>query len=367
MRALYFLFLFLPFITPVIKTQLSNTTSDSNMDFPTMAPTCSCPHTCNNIWRGNSVCDMDCNIPECDWDNGDCNGHIIGTCLGNVTIENIETHSEIIGYCDERANTERICENSHHLPMTLPWRVKTYSCKWVVEPYHRKLQLPSCHSIISCASDKWCKQNCWQRIKDYPNKCAWDHIQTEAPTKYPSKFPTKFPSKYPTKFPTKFPSKYPSKFPSEHPTIHPTTNTPTISPSLSPSTLSPTPTPTNFPSQYPSRHPSSFPTKSPTNLPVIPSPPEIHHHHYNGDSDDDTNKFDMAIVGIIAAALVVVIGIIIFYRRQIHKDRSRENIETRRQRNLNYGQSNHNIPQVDGTRLPVGQVLELKTVASSNE
>ena len=95
---------------------------------------------------------MECNIPECNWDDGDCDGHLSGICRGNVTIENIKTGSEIEGYCNNGANTEKICENSQHYRVTLPWRIKTYSCKWTSKsPGEEPIPRPnpkSCHSIV---------------------------------------------------------------------------------------------------------------------------------------------------------------------------------------------------------------------------
>ena len=98
MRLLYALFLLLPFITPAIKTFDTKNTTEIN---PIMSSTCPCPHTCNNVWRGNNICDMECDILECNWDDGDCRGfdQFGGQCIGNITIENIKTGNELDGYC----------------------------------------------------------------------------------------------------------------------------------------------------------------------------------------------------------------------------------------------------------------------------
>ena len=87
----YIHFLILLMIAPFIYMEDSQ---NNIMNYPLIPPTCSCPHTCNNIWRGNGECNMECNIPECNWDDGDCDEHLIGICRGNITIENIETGGE---------------------------------------------------------------------------------------------------------------------------------------------------------------------------------------------------------------------------------------------------------------------------------
>ena len=377
MKILHILFLLTACSAPIIKTQIQNATH-----YPTMAPSCICPHTCNNMWRGNNICDMECNIAECNWDDGDCPHHIEGVCRGNITLENIETDREMKGYCDNGANTQRICEHPDHLKLKLPWRVKKFSCTWIIIKIHkRELSSKNCHSMVKCTSDKWCQQDCPRRIKEYPEKCIWDWQDTKYPTKFPSPYPSKFPSPYPSKFPSPYPSKfpspyptispsnYPSKFPTTYPTSSPT-NYPTTSPSRAP-TAYPSRTPSSYPSRTPTEYPSRTPTQYPSDAPIIKhrDPPDHHDdHHHHDTKNDSTNKYDMAIAGIIIAAIVIVIGIIMYYRKQIHKAHIRQATERREHRRRQHAlppiaiHQNEIIREIDSRQFPMGQVVEMKNL-----
>jgi hypothetical protein len=355
---LYFLFLLLPLITLSIEPLLSNDTAP--LLLPTMSPTCPCPFTCNNVWRGNGDCDMECNIPECDWDNGACEGVTqLGQCVGNVTIENLNTGGVIQGYCNEWAKTERICENPYYLQIMPPHRIKEYSCKWVLNIHGRKLpSLETCHSLIPCTSDAWCQQDCTYRVRDFSNKCAWGVPNTKNPTPFPTQFPTQFPTGFPSKRPTPFPTGFPSKRPTGFPT--PITLKPTPFPTKK--KRKPTKKPTPFPSPFPSEYPSPFPTHlpsiipptlHPTNTPFIPNPPHPPHsiiiHHHDGDDNNNNgmNKYDMAIAGIVICGLVLIIGGIFWYKKKMVKYRICEERE-RRARNIRLAShielSNYRIP-----------------------
>ena len=327
---------------------------------------CPCPHTCNNVWRGDGKCHMECNIPECNWDDSDCDGHLIGICRGNVTIENIETGGEIKGYCNNGANTERICENAQHYKFTLPWRIKYYSCKWIrksvgEEPIPRP-NPKGCHSLVKCVSDKWCQQDCRRRIAEYPEKCFWDERITKTPTKYPTKYPSKYPTKktrYPTKYPTKFPTSIPTTLsPTDIPTSIPTTLSPTNIPTSIPTTLSPTDIPTSIPTTLSPTFVPTFVPNNPSSELLIPTPfpthnTDDHHHHSEG-----MNKYDVAIAGIVICAIVIIVAIIIYYRRLVHKTHMEHLKITRLQRNCPPPMNRIlSYPPIRGE--PVGTIVEM--------
>ena len=136
---------------------------------------CPCPTLCTNNLIIDLPCNNICNLSKCKCDSQD-----ISLCKGNVTLINLNTKQKLNGKCNQWAQIFETCKDKLKLGLQSPWMVYDYNCKWIK-------QNNLCHSIVSCTSTLWCQENCKNRIKNFPKKCAWD----TDPTKYPTKYPTK--------------------------------------------------------------------------------------------------------------------------------------------------------------------------------
>ena len=216
---------------------------------------------------GNGICDSRFNIPDCNFDDGDC---CRNSCIPKPGIPG----SCALFECrDSDSLLDNISPILHNLPPAeitvspenIPPPAKVYATDNNPCFDANVIYKETSQEVNLCGSFKLTRK--WTVLDPLPqrNKAEYEQIIHVEVTCQPSSAPSisKIPSLQPSKQPSRVPSAQPSisSYPSHQPTLQPSIS---VEPSSQPSRL-----PSNMPSQGPSTssNPSSQPSSSPSVMP----------------------------------------------------------------------------------------------------